>query len=610
MKGLHNAQELRLSVANKSGLLRALQFLPLGYQVLSLVAVFSLIWFDRTAFVSELVARLHLSFGADLMWPDAYREVLQRMSLHERMCFALYAFFVLLCILVVVKLRSLQKLVVSASSGQLASSADIEEVLPAHPNYTLVIGLFSFLEAFFVVREALHNIFRSDGGVVSILGNNDGLVHVRVQVLLLWEVAQWWGVHVGLAALGTMLYRIVRDVRACRCASLRWFVICFSLFRVAVGMQSAMGSGVKYSYLALVVSTLCNIGVINHAYGPQRRVGYVTVSVGDCITFAIANTARCALVTFSALLSVLAFMVSIHVIELILLWLGVFFTSVWLPAAVASFSTDCFALMAAAVAYMIYCRSLSVASSLRAGAVFFASLTFCSSYFLMISSYLRQSWTASGLVCVGTVALLAYFVGWLQVLHVAVWVLHRAVLCETNSSSNDKILEDASSRSSSQEQGLSSWLQIISSSVDAETRKPLDSSAPHSSSVFGPLVAVLLGGVLLFAFLTRRSLPQATEPQILSVSTVIQRFVSTVVLLAIIGTSVLTGIFATRTLVGTVPPLEVRLLVAIVVGCVILGLLMDLRRPLSVHCIRVLGMSTSDPSDGASAAQAEDSATK
>ncbi|EPY17268.1 hypothetical protein STCU_10716 [Strigomonas culicis] len=104
--------------------------------------------------------------------------------------------------------------------------------------------------------------------------------------------------------------------------------------------------------LCTIAWSLIFLGTVNFIYGPSKRAGVVvTASAVNCFYTAAKGMLTCYALSAIATLIVLTAVVSVHVVELIGMWLVMFLLLVWAPAIIDSCSTDYMALLSVIFAF-------------------------------------------------------------------------------------------------------------------------------------------------------------------------------------------------------------------------------------------------------------------
>lgn len=155
----------------------------------------------------------------------------------------------------------------------------------------------------------------------------------------------------------TFLYRAGRDAPRKIFVSLRWYMITYATFLCLIRLLYTVLSG-EWGSQSLWVSFCCDavyVGVVNYTFGSAKRAGMIAhTSYIRCITLAALGTGMCLLMMGVRLIVALAVGVSMHVFELIVIWLLIFLVVVWFPATTDAFATNYMVVLAAGTAYIGY----------------------------------------------------------------------------------------------------------------------------------------------------------------------------------------------------------------------------------------------------------------
>lgn len=369
------------SISTSSGSLYAsLQFLPRWYQALGIGGIAILVYLRQNPIVGWLVSNLHISFGTEYLWYNAYQKHLENMTFNERLGFTFYgvaliglAFFIfryciysshvfargelfpdkaaqnvfcifLFCIVETLRLREI--IYYCFQDPQSSSSIALGEMQAASalgnstdggtagPNATLSGSTPSY-HAFFSLQNPHFIIQRS--------------IFIAVVKTLLF--------HHFPVFLISGLYRLVKDVPRKMYVSLRWYMVTCTTTFVFFKLCGAMRDGV-WGDLTLWMALLCwfiYVSVVNFCYGTSKRAGMTKdTSYLRCAKMAAWGLMVCMLMWVVSLITMLALSVSVHVFELLFMWAGIFLTVVWVPATVDSFATSQIVVLTGVTAFIGY----------------------------------------------------------------------------------------------------------------------------------------------------------------------------------------------------------------------------------------------------------------
>lgn len=134
-------------------------------------------------------------------------------------------------------------------------------------------------------------------------------------------------------------------------------MITYATFLCLIRLFYTVLSG-EWGSQSLWVSFCCDavyVGVVNYTFGLAKRAGMIAhTSYIRCVTLAALGTGMCMLMWSVRLIIALAVGVSMHVFELIVIWLLIFLVFVWFPATTDAFATNYMIVLAAVTAYVGY----------------------------------------------------------------------------------------------------------------------------------------------------------------------------------------------------------------------------------------------------------------
>ena len=313
-------------------------------------------------------------------------------------------------------------------------------------------------------------------------------------------------------------------------------------------------------------------------------------------------------------------MAGVHVIELILLWLVVFLASIWIPAAIDSFSTDFFASVAVLVATLVYWSAEGmISTAARIGLLaFLVPLTIAAAYIRLVQAVGDSRRRA--LAIVGSIATLGCAVVWGGKQDVILSKLHQAAggVLELTNADPTEVKQYAKN--------------LIVTVFLSETRAfSLDRAIISVSCVFAALVGIpyvlrssrekamneeeiAKGGLPPFvptrtqlAYSSRlgsstgsrlsnealESIDVGCDAPLLSPRYVIERVIHSFLVVVLVAVSVGSGMVVSKTIVGQgafIGLREFSVLVGVLVGGTLLGALMDSKIYFHTHLLRVFGL--------------------
>ncbi|RNF07041.1 hypothetical protein TraAM80_03675 [Trypanosoma rangeli] len=327
----------------------SLEHLPQWYQVIALSGLFFLFPLREIAVVGWLAVFLHRSFGTEIVWSAEYQRLLEQTSFNERICFTLYG--VALSLLAFLSYRLFASGAVHRGLQESSLSGG-RKWWPA----AILCGLLG-CEAMAFLRETVAQILSDPTslGHLALRGfqgienttfdpflvniNPHCVIQLEIFKVLLLSFLE----RVVPAVIIAALYRLLRDVPRRAHAAMRWYIVTIMLSRslVEIYFMYRANEWEKLSSWILFVSTFVFLGMVNYAFGPSKRGGWTAAtSVISSVNQTVQGIVKCAVLFFVICLCVLALVVSVHVVELLLIWLIFFLMMVWIPAIIDSCSTE------------------------------------------------------------------------------------------------------------------------------------------------------------------------------------------------------------------------------------------------------------------------------
>ncbi|RNF19443.1 uncharacterized protein Tco025E_04144 [Trypanosoma conorhini] len=353
----------------------SLEHLPQWYQVVALSGLFFLFPLREIAVVGWLAASLHNSFGTEIVWSDEYQRLLEQTSFNERICFTLYG--VALSLLAFLSYRLFASGVVHRGLQESGLSGG-RKWWPA----AILFGLLG-CEAMASLREIVARTLSdpTSPGYLALQGfqgientNFDPLLvnsnpHFVIQLEILKVLLLSFLEHVVPAVIIACLYRLVRDVPRRAHAAMRWYIVTIMLSRSLVEFYFMYRGNEweRWSSWILFSSTLVFLGMVNYAFGPSKRGGWTAAtSMVSSVNQTIKGIVKCTTLFFVVFVCALALVVSVHVVELLLIWLIIFLMMVWIPAIIDSCSTEYSLCIVTAISFIAHQMDyLTDAGSLR-----------------------------------------------------------------------------------------------------------------------------------------------------------------------------------------------------------------------------------------------------
>lgn len=344
---------------------QSMEHLPRWYQLFALASVSLSLFLRDVELMRWIIKNLHSSLGTDWVWYPQYQRLLEQMSFGERMGFTLYGVGLALAATLIYKVFCQETYGLGTAASQLFQ----DQKAP------LIASVIAFGGAQMVclrhhiaacisrpssLANAALNGFRASNSTTfdpALVMDN---AHFIIQMELLKELVHVYFTTAVPLALIAGAFRLWRDLPRRTHVSLRWYVATMAMAYLTIAIPSAcaweMWRGPDV--LAGVAWCLFFVGLVNFTFGPSKRAGVV-------VTSTVINGATEALRAFSTscalwlvvLLAVLTVIVSVHVVELILLWLLIALLCVWVPATIDACSTDYITMLSSGVGVMAYHRS-------------------------------------------------------------------------------------------------------------------------------------------------------------------------------------------------------------------------------------------------------------
>ncbi|KAH9577230.1 hypothetical protein LSM04_000780 [Trypanosoma melophagium] len=339
----------------------SLEHLPQWYQLVSLFSVLCLFPLREIAVVGWLAASLHNSFGTEMAWPEDYQLLLEQMSFNERLCFTLYGVVLSVMAFLAYRVFAYDVLYIGLRESGLTGKC----------KWWLAAFVCTLLgcEGMVILREEVSSTLSNKESLAHLaLIGFDGINNTRfdprlansnphfiIQLEILKSLLIAFLEHVGPAAILACCYRLLRDVPRKATAALRWYIVTLMLSRSLITLYSMYRNNDwnRKSPWLLFASSLFFLGMVNYAFGPSKRGGWTAAtSVVSSIYQTIQGIVKCTALFLVIYLSVLALVVSVHVVELLLIWLIFFLTTVWVPAIIDSCSTDYIVCICTAISFI------------------------------------------------------------------------------------------------------------------------------------------------------------------------------------------------------------------------------------------------------------------
>ncbi|EKF29861.1 hypothetical protein MOQ_006336 [Trypanosoma cruzi marinkellei] len=369
----------------------SLEHLPQWYQVFALSGLFFLFPLREITLVGWLAVSLHRSFGTEIVWSEEYQRLLEQMSFNERICLTLYG--VALSVLAFFSYRLFARGALHAGLHESGLSGG-RKWWPA-----AVVCLLFGCEAMAALKEIVARILSDPTslgclalGVFQGVENKtfDPLLmktnpHLIIQLEILRAMLLSFLERVVPAVVIGCCYRLLRDVPRRAHAALRWYIVTVMISRSLVEIYRMYWNNEwgQLSSWILFVSTLVLLGMVNYAFGPSKRGGWTAAtSFVSSINQTISGIVKCTAILFVIFLCALALVVSVHVVELLLIWLIFFLMTVWIPAIIDSCSTEYSLCIVTAISFIAHqMEYLTDVGSLRLwGLLFLWWLNLCLLY--------------------------------------------------------------------------------------------------------------------------------------------------------------------------------------------------------------------------------------
>lgn len=344
----------------------SLKLLPKWYQVFGISGILVLVYLRHDPIVAWLVTKLHQSFGTQYIWLDSYQTHLENMSFNERIAFTFYG------------------VALAASAGLLIRcfiwsrpTFGHGEYFPDRSTQNVVCLTMLCLFEMVVLKDIIHKCLEdpnSQAHAALQRMNGEGpfqAERARNSTSFLEREGLHWDRHYVIqkdilfnlikvvAKKHTMvlsisaLYRIVHDVPRKIYMSLRWYMLTYITAYSVIGFLTAV---IYKNWCSLplwvsIASTLVYYGMLNYTYGSSKRAGMTKdTSYAHSARMVWMGLLMCSCYAIVALLSMLTIIVSVHVFELIFVWVSIFFTVMWVPAATDSFAMSYMVLITGATA--------------------------------------------------------------------------------------------------------------------------------------------------------------------------------------------------------------------------------------------------------------------
>ncbi|CAD2214879.1 hypothetical protein AGDE_10741 [Angomonas deanei] len=322
----------------------SLEHLPRWYQILSLCGIFLVLYFRHNELVSWIVVNLHSSFGTSSIWYPDYQKLLESMTFNERFGFTLYG----------VGLGTLAGFVFAVfCQDRYNLGGQVSQVFPNRRLPTALLTILLCTSEAFSLRHLIYKTLGPEDTPIhlavvdfeqykTLYHPSVENVHFVVQSLLLKVFLVRFlrrQIPVFIVATG---YRFIVDVSRGQHCALRWYVA--TVCRVSIVSEAIrlyFGDRNDVVAYSVILWSLAFLGTVNYIYGPAVRAGIVrTMSTTNALQELIKGMITGNTLMLIACLLVLMVVVSVHVVELIAVWLITSLLLVWTPAIVDSCSIE------------------------------------------------------------------------------------------------------------------------------------------------------------------------------------------------------------------------------------------------------------------------------
>ncbi|KAG8349019.1 hypothetical protein ERJ75_000706600 [Trypanosoma vivax] len=341
----------------------SLEYLPRYYQISVLILTFALFSIREIPLVGWLAMNMHSSFGTQVVWSEEYQRRLETMKFNERLYLTLYG-MALLALAALAYVKFARNFL-----GMLVQESGLTGNNKWWPAAVICI-MFACESVIILKEEAARKLSDSTSLAYLALKGFEGIErtpfdqrlknsnpHSVIQMQILKAFVLAFVKRVGPSVAFAFLYRTVRDVSRKAHAALRWYIVTLMLSRSLIELYSMYQSGnfQQTSSWILLTSTAILLGMVNYTFGPSRRGGWTAAtSYASSLQETARGLVKSAVMFFVIYLSILALVVSVHVVELMLIWLIFFLLTVWAPAIIDSCAVDYIICIAASISYIAH----------------------------------------------------------------------------------------------------------------------------------------------------------------------------------------------------------------------------------------------------------------
>ncbi|RHW73035.1 hypothetical protein DPX39_040017600 [Trypanosoma brucei equiperdum] len=342
---------------------RSLEYLPRYFQIFALFGAFFLASIRENPVIAWLAVTMHSSFGTEIVWSVEYQRRLELMTLNERLCLTLYG----------VALSALAMFTYVKTGHDvlyhLVQESGVDSNSRRWP--VAIMCLMLACEGMVILKEeAACELSSSDSIAHFVLTGFRGFEqtgfdprlkyanpHFLIQVQILKAYAMSFVKRMLPAVILAFVYRSGRDARRSAHAALRWYTMTIMIFRSLCEAYTMMyGDGLRqYSSWSLLLTSVVWYAMVNYTFGPSKRAGWTaSTSSASSVRETTNGISKCIVLFFMVYLSVLALVVSVHVVELLLIWLMFFLLTVWIPAIIDSCAVSYIICITTAVSFVVY----------------------------------------------------------------------------------------------------------------------------------------------------------------------------------------------------------------------------------------------------------------
>ena len=344
--------------------------LPKWYQILAICSIFVVLWLEHTPVVEFFLQHAEFRFGLNFLWDEGYLVSVQQLHLADRAMFAVVTVALSAVVFLLTRL---------GSNTALANAEHLRCFLPGVKYDYALLTLSGCPAAIVVLRDFL---LASHSGRSADLWQNTiaSFVnrHLVIHAVAMSEMMWWWMTRVGLSILLALIHRILRDASRQRNASIRWYLVTFTIWRLVIHFIDHFFGFFTLSAASsflIVASCVTIVTAVNFKYGYSlRKCESYSSSKLQCTWLAFSLMLRCGILVLLPFMLTIVVSIGVQVVELFVLWAAATLLALWLPCTIDACCTDFMASLSTAVLLVMNALGGDAESAIRGSILCFGGL--------------------------------------------------------------------------------------------------------------------------------------------------------------------------------------------------------------------------------------------